>query len=196
MSIPVEMTEDFGAIAVGFLVLFLLVYLIFFGVAVLMYVFHALSLHSVAKRRGILNPWLAWIPIGDMWIMGSISDQYQYLVKGKIRKRRYVLLGIGIAIFAGCILFTVSALLMPIFLDTVPVVPTVIFTFVFLALVILIWVYFYMAQYDFYRSCDPGNAVAFLVVGIFFDFLQPIFQFACRRKDLGMITENYPETND
>ena len=46
MSIPVEMMEDFGAITVGFLVLFLLVYLIFIGVAVLMYVFHALSLYS------------------------------------------------------------------------------------------------------------------------------------------------------
>ena len=37
-------------------------------------VLSALALYTIAKRREIANPWLAWIPLGQAWILGSISD--------------------------------------------------------------------------------------------------------------------------
>ena len=85
---------------IGIVIALLVYYLIFFVFAIVSYVLRSVGLYTIAKRRGIHHPWLAWLPIGDAWIMGSISDQYQYVAKGKIRNRRKVLLGLNIAMFA------------------------------------------------------------------------------------------------
>lgn len=60
------------------------------------YVLLAVGLHSMAKRRGIRNAWLAWIPIANAWVLGCLSDQYQYVAKGRNKSRRKVLLTLGI----------------------------------------------------------------------------------------------------
>ena len=60
-------------------------------IALAIYVFIAISLYSMASRRGIRHAWLAWVPIGNNWILGSLSDQYRYLVKGKICRKRVIL---------------------------------------------------------------------------------------------------------
>ena len=46
------------------------------------YVLSALGLYTIAKRRGLNHPWLAWIPVASAWIVGSLSDQYRYVVNG------------------------------------------------------------------------------------------------------------------
>ena len=46
------------------------------------YVLTALALYTIAKRRGLNHPWLAWIPVASAWILGSLSDQYRYVVRG------------------------------------------------------------------------------------------------------------------
>ena len=56
------------------------------------YIFTGLGLYTIAKRRGIHNPWLAWVPFGNMWLLGTISDHYQSVANGKVRRRRVVLL--------------------------------------------------------------------------------------------------------
>ena len=61
-------------------------------ISVVAYVFTALSLYTIAKRRGIRNPWLAWIPVADVWVLGSLSDQYRYVVKREIKSKRKALL--------------------------------------------------------------------------------------------------------
>ena len=43
-----------------------------------------------------------------------------------------------------------------------------------------------MCMYDLYRSCDPGNATAYLVLGILFSILEPIFLIALRKRDSGL----------
>ena len=65
-----------------------------FGIA--SYVLTALALSSIAQRRGLRNPWLAWIPVASSWIIGSISDQYRYVVKGENRSKRKILVVLGI----------------------------------------------------------------------------------------------------
>ena len=44
----------------------------------------------------------------------------------------------------------------------------------------------YMALYDIYRSCEPGNATLYLVLSIFVSLSQPVFLFLCRNKDDGL----------
>ena len=56
-----------------------------------------------------------------------------------------------------------------------------------LAVSITALVFCHMSNYDLYRSCDPKNAVTFLVLGIIFPVAQPFFYLSCRKKDLGMV---------
>ena len=41
-------------------------------VSLAIYVFTALSLYTIAQRRGLHCPWLAWIPVANLWLMGSL----------------------------------------------------------------------------------------------------------------------------
>ena len=57
------------------------------------YIFSSLGFYTLAKRRGILHPGLAWVPVcGARWIMGSLADQYVYFTEGKIKYQRRLLL--------------------------------------------------------------------------------------------------------
>lgn len=47
------------------------------------YILLSLGLSALAKRRAIDRPWLAWIPVGNLWILGCLADQYSTVVKGK-----------------------------------------------------------------------------------------------------------------
>lgn len=60
---------DSGAIIAmigGFLWLFVLLF-------IALYVYSALALMNIAKRTNTKNPWLAWIPIANMYLMTQIG---------------------------------------------------------------------------------------------------------------------------
>ena len=59
-----------------------------------MYVLESVGLYTIACRRGLKNPWMAWVPFLNYWLLGSISDQYRYVVKGQFRNSRIVLLAL------------------------------------------------------------------------------------------------------
>lgn len=194
-----EYEFDYGAapsagIAGAVAGIFMAYYLILMAFCVVSYVFHALSLYTISKRRGIRNPWLAWIPVGNMWILGSISDQYNYVVKGKVRSRRKILTGLTITVLALGALFYVSLFALMITavsnaglgagIGSVLVLLLTILAIV--AVGITATVYQYLAMYDLFRSCDPDNAVLYLVLSILFSVVYPVFLFVCRKKDFGM----------
>ena len=43
-----------------------------------------------------------------------------------------------------------------------------------------------ISMYDLYRSCDPRNAIPYLVLGILFSVLEPVFLMILRNRDEGM----------
>lgn len=181
----------------GFILVFVLVfYLLMIGFSILTYVLNSLGMYTIAKRRGIHHAWLSWLPIGNMWVLGSISDQYQYIAKGRVRNRRKVLLGLTIGMYATLIPIFAS-LFAAIFSEvagygsgdtlfgaTLAIALLTYFVMIVLAIVLL--VFEYIALYDLFTSCDPGNAVMYLVLTIFLGVVLPFFMFACRKKDLGM----------
>lgn len=183
-----EFLEEFGPALLGGVLVFLLVLLIW---GIISYVFTALGFYTVAKRRGIQNPWLAWIPVANLWLLGSISDQYQYVVKGKITNRRTILLVLSIVSF--CVSFVVSlvAELVAVFAAystaaDVMMAVSGLTSLVTSVVSIVSAVFQYIALYDYYTSCTPANNVLYLVLGIIFGFLQPFFIFFSRNKDGGM----------
>lgn len=181
----------------GVLSAFYIIYLLFtLGISVAVYVLQSWSFYTIAKRRGIKKPWLAWIPVGDMWIKGCISDQYQYVVKGQVKNKRKWLLGLNLAMWGAYVLFFVAfgTLVVDLIADTygteyfgVGGLLGMIVAFVaMMGFCIAIIVLQYMALYDLYRSCDPSDAVLFLVLSILIPICQIIFPLVCRKKDLGM----------
>ena len=199
------------------------------GVAVLVYILKALALYTIAKRRNIKKPWLAWIPVVNVWVLGSVSDQYQYVVKRQVKNKRKVLLGLNIAMAAiGSVVLIAAVWLFAVLLLMIISVPTmsdpetlvsnlmyyagtnvVLLNLIGLAGILAIplavvsviqTVYFYMALYDVFRSCEPKNSTLYLVLSLVGNVVVEgaycIFLMLCKDKDLGMPprkTEPAPE---
>lgn len=173
-----------------------------FLLSIAMYIFTSLGLYTVAKRRGIHNPWLAWIPVANVWLIGSLSDQYRYVVKGEEKNKRKTLLilNILIAVFfvvmmVFCVMLVIAAVRIGMYdynedaaisevlraaigFGCVSVIMT--------GLGIAAAIIRYMALYDIYMSMDPSNCVLFLVLSIIFSFTEPFFLFFNRNNDKGM----------
>ena len=165
------------------------------------YVLTSMAIYTVARRRGLNNPWLAWIPVINWWLLGSLSDQYQYVVKGKNTSRRKWLLVLNILknlLVAGFFVYAIaivgSALKNGPFgmfgrgaADLLaPVLTLLSFALPFVSIVIALCIIRYIALYDVYRSLDPSNAVLYLVLSILFSPTEPFFLFFNREKELGM----------
>ena len=181
----------------AFVVIYGVFMLIVLAAGIAMYILQSVGMYTIAKRRGIHHPVLAWVPIANMWILGSISDQYRYVVKRKIRNRRNVLLGLLIATYALLLVFAgvmVAAVLSGTLDMSGPAQFSIAFgmgggMLIYLAawvISVIATVFMYLAYYDLFASCNPSNAVLFLVLGIFFNILLPVFIFICRKKDEGM----------
>lgn len=186
---------DVGMGALGvFLGIYLIFILLMMAFSVVSYVLHSLGLYTIAKRRGIHHAWLAWIAIGSEWILGSIADQYQYVAKGKVRSRRKALLGLELAVLGTTIASYICIAAMAVVgaMDAAPeamVLPAllmVLFAMAMIVLSIIFMVFVYIAYYDMFASCQPENAVLYLVLGIIFPIAMPFFVFACRKQDKGM----------
>lgn len=197
-SYAVESEEGFIA-----MVIYYLVYALFGGgMGILFYVFRSLGVYSIAKRRGLNRAWFAWVPVADAYLLGCVSDQYQYVVKGKDKSKRKWLLGLNI-VMAVLILavvgsaigvaFKVTGLAMRGVSDAKvanaamsSVLGILGFCLPLLGVSIAAAVFRYMALYDLYTSCDPRNNVMYLVLSIIFPVTEPFFLFFNREKDEGM----------
>lgn len=189
--------------AAEFMKIFMVVYfaaiLLVYIYTIAAYVLHAYGLYTMAMRRGIKRPWLAWLPIGTSWILGNIADQYRYVARGEIKNRRKLILGltIGIVVLFLAIYGTVLASFLT-FFDMVlagygdekkllMVFGILMLCYVGMAVLALIQlVTEYVCYYDLFNSCTPNHSVTLIVLSIFFSFLLPFFVFALRNKDGGM----------
>lgn len=167
-------------------------------VNIAIYVFTALSLHTIARRRGIACPWLAWIPVANLWLLGSLSDQFRYLTQGKVNAKRVWLLVLEIVAAAPGIVAVVLAVMMVFMPQRIAgyLLALVLCALIALVLHIVRVVLGYVALRDVYASCDPENATLYLVLSILFGFLKPIFLFLCRNQDKGMPPRRNPEVEN
>ena len=133
-------------------------------VLIVFYVLESIGLYHIAQCRGIDNAFLAWIPIGRMYLLGSIADQIE-MHEGK--NTRYSL----ILLIFGCVSFFMG-----------------VFTGLFDFPVILSWalmivsaVFTYISYYQILKVHAPQRATLFLVLSIILG-LGPVFVFAVRNR--------------
>lgn len=166
------------------------------------YVLSSLGIYTIAKRRGIRNPWMAWIPVVDLYLLGCISDQYRYVVKGKNQNKRKVLVSLAISRAVAVLVMVVLGVILAVqainkaaagateqaVLQSI--LPSLVglgcVALILSVLAILMLVFRSMALYDLYTSCSPENNVLFLVLSLLVHVTEPFFIFFSRNLDKGM----------
>ena len=170
--------------------------------AIASYVLTSMALFTLASRRGIGKAWLSWVPVLNVWIVGSLSDQYRYVVKGQYKSKRKTLLVLNLlqlvigVVITGICIFMVTELISGSIYGFIggnmmksimgPGLTAGGFGLLLTGISIASAVIYYMALYDIYTSMDPANNVLFLVLSIIFNVTEPFFLFFSRNKDEGM----------
>lgn len=157
------------------------------------YVLTGLALYTIAKNRGLHKAWLAWIPVVNIWLLGSISDQYRYVVKGEHKARRKWLLVLNVLKCTLTAVLTGIALAMGIkgMFGSLWGMADLLGLTALLALAcggisIVYMVLYFVTLFDVYTSMDPDTNTLFLVLSIFIPVTKPFFLFFCRNKESGM----------
>ncbi len=99
--------EEIIAALAGFYVVY---FLLVSAISLICYIFTSLGYHTIAKRRGIGKAWLAWVPVGELWILGSISDRYQLQTHYRTKNKRKTLLWLQVILI---VLFVLMLILPP-----------------------------------------------------------------------------------
>lgn len=172
------------------------------------YVLTGLALYALAKRRGIRNAWLSWVPVVNCWIVGCLSDQYRYVVKGEVKNKRKTLLILNIISAVIALAIIIVAVVMAVGAIQSAVGPydqeqlgslllslgtLLVLCLPLAGISIAIKVVYYMALYDIYTSCAPQNNVLYLVLSIIFNVTEPFFLFFSRNRDDGMPPRRQPQ---
>lgn len=180
-----------------------------FTVSFAAYILMALGLYTIAKKRNINHPWLAFIPVADLWLLGCISDQYHYVTKGEERKRRKRMLGLAITelvlslilivlivicavgVFAAVSSGNAPALGASVIVVAVVLLLCMVFFVGLLVVSIVLLVQQCYALYDLFCSCETQNRTLYSVLGIVgaclgISILPAILVFICREKEEGM----------
>lgn len=182
------------------------------AIGVAAYIFMALGLYTIARNRRIRNPWLAWIPVANLWLLGCISDQYRYVTLGEHRNSRKKLLTLSIVEMA-LIPVAVTLILIWIFglaalgiaggnmsegAMGASVVGLILLFFVLLlpfialaVIAVILQIQKCRAYWDLFGSCVPQKRTLFSALSIVasclgIDLVAAILIFICRNKEEGM----------
>ncbi len=133
--------------------------IIFMVVFVALWVLKSIGLAQMAKKRGIENEWLAWLPIADLYIMGSIVEEMNLF---------------GMQINNLGLWFPVVSLVGGL-LGGIPVLGIILFIGVLIFQIAFI--------YNLFKLYTDQSAI-YTVLCVFFAFLFPIFIFALRNNSV------------
>lgn len=148
-GIPKELMHFGDSLAMAAAAVAALVLLVVLAIAATTYVLRAIGLYTMAKNRGVENAWLAWVPVGNNWLLGQIADDAA-LRQGKKTNYSLILLVLTAAGAAGgfsLLLLPFSALL------SAP-------------LSIGLSVVYFIALYEIYQDYAPKNAAVYLVLSV------------------------------
>lgn len=192
LGLPEELVSFFftffiGAIAVSAVI----------GIAI--YLLESISVYKMAKSAEIKNPWLAFVPVANDWVFGTLAEKYKK--KNGTKSARF---GIILPVLEGIVL--IEAIALTIFtvisvkeitgyaLDAVntsaemapeqfmSLIPVIILYFALIAVAISYAVVFFIALWRVYSSFDKSNATLYIVLSVIFTISVPIILFIIRNR--------------
>lgn len=170
------------------LILYLLYYLFAMAYGTYSYIGMGLGGFRMARKIGMTNPWMFWIPLANAYAMGNLADQQASLCDGRSTTYRKKMLAWNIVIICAALLFVIA--MVPILLVvsvhgtmgqdgtvTVPekymedlAGPALFFLFSLLVLLVLSVIYlvvYYKVLYRIFKLYAPDGAVGLLILSIF-----------------------------
>lgn len=167
---------------------------LFIGLAIafVFYIFNALGLYQISKKRGYKNAWLAFIPVVNSFVLGGIADNINACYQKKSSYRIWLLILNIVSTFAGGIYAIVAV---GNFFQLVQealiygavssysgfIAETLLFSSLMSLVSIAMMILNFICQYKLYSDYAPNNATLFLVLSILFS-IAPFFIFAIRNK--------------
>lgn len=179
---------------------------------IVQYVLRSLSLYTVAKRRGSLNPGYAWVPVIWTWTLGGICDQYDGR-RGIQRKWRTVLLTTTVIAAAGFLLAYGLILVEAFRFDEISQnltydeavealaesLSSFGGTYVLLAVMAIAASAYNVCRsiclFKLFESCRPNDAVKLLLLSLVVPFAEPFCLISCKNYDLGLQKQELPPYN-
>ena len=170
------------------LILYLLYYLFAMAYGAYSYLGMGLGGFRMARKIGMTNPWMFWIPMANVYAMGNLADQQAALCEGRSTAFRKKMLAWNIVIICAALLFVIA--MIPILVVatvygtmdengtvTIPeaymedlVGPSLFFLFSLLVLLVISVIYlvvYYKVLYRIYKLYAPDGAVGLLILSIF-----------------------------
>ena len=186
----------------GIMLIFIFaVYGVLFAYLIFTYVMQGIALQTIAKRRGIAHPWLAWVPYGVNWILGAIASEYD-LKNGIKRRWDKVLLTVSVIIAAFEVLSYVAifigiiwtAMNMSGYMSEEDVLLFAMFMYIALIpSILLLSVFSTLATirvFKIFESTVPEKALIYFLIYLLVPFAAPICLFACRNKGYEVTSED------
>lgn len=164
------------------------VYIVLLVICIVFYVFYSIGLYSIAKRRELRYPGLAWVPVASDWMLGLVADQVDLICAGKKSKQRRLLLwfSAGSYLLAAFMLIAILTVVNSYSFSSPSLMMMTWFPLLFWGVAITYTVFYFIALYKLYRSCSPDNAVPLIVLSIIFTVIIPFVMFAIRKSDKGI----------
>lgn len=131
-----EYTNFLGPIAIFLIVLLVLI-------SIVMYIFGALGLMALAKKNKLDNPWLAFIPVGNSYLLGKLGFEVYSSKEEKNSTLTWILFG---ASLASCIVGS--------FLENIASTVTIVFMV--------------LAYNRIYKNIVPQSATKYTILSFFF----------------------------
>lgn len=182
-----------------FLTFFIGVFAVSAAIGIVFYLLEAIGVYKMAKSAEIKNPWLAFIPVADGWVFGTLAEKYKK--KNGTKSARF---GIILPVLEGIVLIESIALIVfsiisvskitGYALDAVntsaemspeqfmSLIPVIILYFALMAVLIAYAVVFFIALWRVYSSFDKSNATLYIVLSIIFTISVPIIIFIIRNR--------------
>lgn len=185
-----ELAAVFG-IAGAVIAFILVIWLIVLAWLIVVYVFSSIAIYKLSSSRGYKNAWLAWIPLANNYVLGSIADSIDGY-NGKKSYFRHILFWGQLVPFATSVIMGIVGVSLGIMSEASTVASNVaaamswpvmaVFYVISIGVPIAVSIVSYIVFYKIYNDYAPQNAVVFLVLSIFINVLPPFFLFAIRNK--------------
>ncbi len=165
-----------------------LVLLCFSGLAIADYIVTALGVSGVARAKGISNDWLAWLPIGQDWVLGSTVEKIDE--KRGIKRAWAIILTILSAVFWVLFCLYIGLLIQMInhsymlvndtmLMNSMTQLYAIVIPF---SIVSTVWATLqYVCRYKIFEDIVPHKSLKYFVLGILLPLAYGILMLKCKK---------------
>ncbi len=153
------------------------------------YIMTSLSYYTIAKKRLVSKPWLAWIPLAREWLAGSIADEYAER-NGHKRNWRTLLVVLKLLAMPCIVAMSVIPVLIWYGVLITPNEDELLILFAMISAIMLVLLLLFSAyrickavcHFKIFESTIPKAALLCLVISIIIPLAQGICLLICRNK--------------